>query len=150
MRLRPWFVLSAALVPAPGAAQSSGPPTGALEVTITGIRAQQGGVLVVALYDAESRWLTLDSARTVQRLTPTADSVVTLFEDVPVDSSFAIAVIHDKNGNDKMDMRWFPFPKPKEGAGVSRNNLRMGKPRYDQARFVQVAPVEQLHITMRY
>jgi uncharacterized protein (DUF2141 family) len=105
---------------------------------------------VVALYDAETRWLTLDSARTVRRLAPTADSLVAVFEDVPLDSSFAIAVIHDKNGNDKLDMRWFPFPKPKEGAGVSQNHLRMGKPRYDQARFALLNSLEHQRITMRY
>jgi len=121
-----------------------------LEVTITGVRAQQNGVLVVALYDAEPRWLTLDSARTVQRLAPTADSLVTVFEDLPLDSSYAIAVIHDKNGNDKLDMRWFPFPKPKEGAGVSQNHLRMGKPRYDQARFTLLSTLEYQRINMRY
>lgn len=47
-------------------------------------------------------------------------------------------------------MRWFPFPKPKEGAGVSRNNLRMGKPHYEQARFALLTPAEQLRIKMRY
>jgi uncharacterized protein (DUF2141 family) len=119
-------------------------------VTVTGVRAQQGGVLVIALYDAQARWLTLDSARTVRRLAPTADSLVTVFEDLPLDSSYAIAVIHDKNGNAKLDMRWFPFPKPKEGAGVSQNHLRMGKPRYDQARFALLSTLEYQRIKMRY
>jgi uncharacterized protein (DUF2141 family) len=150
MRIVPSLVLIVALAPAPVGSQTPSTATGTLEVTITGIRAQQGGLIVIALYDAETRWLTLDSARTVRRLAPTADSLVTVFEDVPLDSSFAIAAIHDNNGNDKLDMRWFPFPKPKEGAGVSQNHLRMGKPRYDQARFALLNSLEHQRITMRY
>jgi uncharacterized protein (DUF2141 family) len=150
MRIVSWLVLSAALAPISAASQTPSTLTATLQVTVTGVRAQQGGVLVVALYDAEARWLTLDSARAIRRLAPTADSLVAVFEDLPLDSSYAIAVIHDKNGNDKLDMRWFPFPKPKEGAGVSQNHLRMGKPRYDQARFALLSTFEYQRIKMRY
>jgi uncharacterized protein (DUF2141 family) len=73
-----------------------------------------------------------------------------VFDSLPHDSGYAIAVTHDRNGNDKLDMRWFPFPKPKEGAGVSRNHVRMGKPRYDQARFALLSALEYQHIDMRY
>jgi len=150
MRILPALLLSAALAPIGAAAQTPGAVTATLQVTVTGVRAQQGGVLVVALYGTEAGWLTLDSARMVRRLAPTADSLVMVFEDLPLDSSYAIAVIHDTNGNDRLDMRWFPFPKPKEGAGVSRNNLRMGKPRYDQARFALRNTLEYQRITMSY
>ena len=132
------------------ASQEPDTPTATLEVMITGIRAHQGGVLLVALYDAEARWLTLDSARTVRRIAPTADSLVAVFEGLPLDSSYAIAVIHDRNGNGELDMRWFPFPKPKEGAGVSQNHLRMGKPRFEHARFSLLTTSDYQRITMRY
>lgn len=131
-------------------AQAPDPPTGRIDVTITGIRAAQGGTLVIALYDREPGWLDLDSARTVIHLPVDADSAVTSFDAVPFDSGYAIAVIHDKNGNDKMDMRWFPFPKPKEGAGVSGNHTRMGKPRYREARFGVTGPESHQRITLRY
>jgi uncharacterized protein (DUF2141 family) len=150
MRIALWLILGAVFVPASMASQAASTPAATLEVTIAGVRSQQGGVLVVALYDREAGWLTLDSARIVRRLAATADSEVTVFEQLPYDSSYAIAVIHDRNGNDKLDMRWFPFPKPKEGAGVSHNHLRMGKPRYEQARFALLSSVEYQRINMRY
>lgn len=31
-------------------------------------------------------------------------------------------------------MRRFPFPKPKEGTGVSQNHTRAGPPEYEKAR----------------
>jgi len=150
VRLAFWLTLGAVFVPARLASQGAGTPTGELEVAITGVRAQQGGVLVVALYDRQATWLMLDSARIVRRLAATADSLTTVFEDLPYDSNYAIAVFHDRNANDKLDMRWFPFPKPKEGAGVSHDHERMGKPKYEQARFALLSSLEYQRISMRY
>jgi uncharacterized protein (DUF2141 family) len=150
MRRCHWLALGALLTPTGLASQSDSSTAGALQVTITGIRPKQAGVLLVALYDRESAWLSLDSARIVRRLPVTSDSLVIVFDSLPHDSGYAIAVTHDRNGNDKLDMRWFPFPKPKEGAGVSRNHVRMGKPRYDQARFALLSGLERQHIDMRY
>lgn len=150
IRLAPWLALGSLLGPAGLVAQNEGRPTGTLQVTVTGVRTEQGGLLLVALYDRLSSWLTLDSAKAVQRLAPTTDSVIAVFEDLPYDSAYAIAVIHDRNGNEKLDMRWFPFPRPKEGAGVSRNHQRMGKPHYAQARFAVLSAMAYELIRMRY
>ena len=150
MRYLPWLALSTLLIPHGRAPSADPPATGTVRVTVTGIRAEQSGLLIVALYDHRSAWLRLDSARAVQRVPVTADSLVTAFDTLPYDSSYAIAVIHDHNGNDKLDMRWFPFPKPKEGAGVSQNHLRMGKPDYGQARFVVAGEVVDLRVALRY
>ncbi len=73
-----------------------------------------------------------------------------IFDSLPFDSNYAVAVVHDRNGNDRLDMRWFPFPKPKEGAGVSGNHTRMGKPRYEPARFAVTLPMERQRIELRY
>ena len=127
------------------------PASGVIDVTITGVRVKQGGELIVALYDRPGGWLELDSARSVRRLPVTNDTIVTVvFDSLPPDSAYAIGVIHDKNGNDKMDMRWFPFPKPKEGAGVSQNHTRAGKPEYDKARVPVGEAIERITIEMKY
>jgi len=123
---------------------------GAVAVTVTGIRASQHGTLLVALYRGASSWLTLDSAVAVRRLPVTTDSVVVLFDEVSPDTGYAIAVIHDRNDNDRMDMRWFPWPKPREGAGVSGNHVRMGKPEFSRARFAVGGGQVGLTIRMRY
>lgn len=146
-----WWLVALAMLPAPFlSAQDSPPPAGTLEVSVSGIRPGQGGVLLVALYQGRAGWLELDSAVRVERVPVSADSMTVVFEGLPPDSGWAIAVTHDKNGNDKMDMRWFPFPKPKEGAGVSGNNVRMGKPKYDEARFTLAGGRESQHIVLRY
>ena len=145
-----WMVVGVFLA-LPGLASQGNPaPVGTIAVTITGIRVQQGGTLLVALYDRESTWLTLDVARFVVRLPVAADSQTAMFRGLPDDSNYAIAVIHDRNGNEKLDMRWFPIPKPKEGSGVSQNHERMGKPRYQSARFALLDGQGYQRIEMRY
>jgi len=47
-------------------------------------------------------------------------------------------------------MRTFPFPKPKEGAGVANNHTRMGPPRYDKASFALWPEGVALRVVMRY
>jgi uncharacterized protein (DUF2141 family) len=126
-------------------------PAGAIAVTIAGVRIQQGGELIVALYDRPGGWLQPDSARAVRKLPVGGDSVVTVaFDGLPPDSGYAITVIHDRNGNGKMDMRWFPFPKPKEGTGVSQNHVRAGPPEYDRARVPVGDTTQRVTIEMRY
>jgi len=136
------------MVGQPAVAEQSG--RGTVEFTIAGIRAAQRGVLIVALYDRETAWLQLDSARAVLRLPVAAESLSVSFNALPYDSIYAVAVIHDRNGNGKMDMRWFPYPKPKEGGGISNNHVRTGPPEYDRARFAVTGANEHFRIQMRY
>lgn len=143
------ILLGALFAPLALAAQDS-PITATLQVTITGLRPKQAGELLVALYDRESAWLVPDSATTIARVAVDTDSLTITFDSLPCDSGYAIAVTHDRNGNGKLDMRWFPFPKPKEGAGVSQNHMRMGKPRYEEARFPVCHDFEHQRIGMRY
>lgn len=140
-----WLVCATLLVP--GGALGA---QAALRVVVTGIRADQGGEVLVTLYDRESAWLTVDSALAVRRIVPDADSALVEFEGLTPDARYAVAVVHDRNGNGKMDMRWLPWPKPKEGAGVSNNHVRAGKPRYAEATFPATGPLTVERIIMRY
>jgi uncharacterized protein (DUF2141 family) len=143
------FLLSLAL--AGSLAAQATAPTGAIDVTITGIRVTQGGELIVALYDRPGGWLQTDSALAVRKLPVGADSVVTVaFDGLAADTGYAITVIHDKNGNGKMDMRWFPYPKPKEGTGVSQNHVRAGPPEYGKALVAVRDSTARITIEMRY
>jgi uncharacterized protein (DUF2141 family) len=123
---------------------------GAVVVTAAGIRADQGGSLVFALYRNEASWLDEERAFLKRVVKVKSDSVTVTFEDVPYDSSYAIEVIHDKNENGKLDMRKFPYPRPKEGGGVSNNTFRLGPPAFDKARFVLAGPTVSVRIGMRY
>lgn len=123
---------------------------GEIEVIVEGIRTKDKGVLLVALYRGEDGWLELDSATALKIIPVTQDTLSVTFEHEPYDTSYAIQVIHDKNQNGKFDMRWFPYPKPKEGAGVSNNNIRRGPPEYDKARFALIGPTKTLRIWLQY
>ena len=61
---------------------------------------------------------------------------------------YALAVIHDENGNGRLD-RFMAIPR--EGFGFSRNPaIRMGPPRFEEVRFeVAAGPVRQA-VRMKY
>jgi uncharacterized protein (DUF2141 family) len=123
---------------------------GAVVVTAVGIRADQGGSLIFALYRNEASWLDEEKAFLKKVVKVKSDSMTVTFEEVPYESSYAIEVIHDKNENGKLDMRKFPYPRPKEGGGVSNNTFRLGPPAYDKARFALAGPAVSVRIGMRY
>jgi uncharacterized protein (DUF2141 family) len=123
---------------------------GAVVVTAVGIRADQGGSLVVALYRDKTSWLDEDKALSTRVVKVKSDSMTVTFEGVPYDSAYAVEVIHDKNDNGKLDMRRFPYPRPKEGAGVSNNTFRLGPPAWDKARFSLVGSSVSIRVVMRY
>lgn len=156
------LILSAPAAPVPGQeAEPSGeiaatPPAqapqgqGTLVVTAVGVREAQGGRLLFLLYRGEPGWLKPDRA-VASLVAPTrGDSVQVQFAAVQFDSAYAVQVIHDKNGNGRFDMRTFPFPKPKEGGGVSNNHTRMGPPQFAKARFALADSLGELRVIMRY
>ena len=134
----------ALLTPAGSADEAQGQIT----VTAFGFK-NQGGRAVVTVYRRGEHWLDADRAYRNRAAPVTADSVTVTFDDLPYDI-YAVNVVHDENGNGKLDMRWFPWPKPKEGAGVSNNHTRRGPPEYEKAKFeVDRKPVS-IRIQIRY
>lgn len=124
--------------------------TGDILVNIKGIKAEQAGQLIIALFDEKGSWPKHDSA--VQRVKvpvsgPTAEIPLKV---VAANKPYAVQVLHDKNSNDKLDMRWFPYPKPKEGVGVSNNNSRIGPPSFEKARFTTAGTETVISITLAY
>lgn len=118
-----------------------------VEATISSVRSGKGNVLVCMTAnpkaypdcgkDPKSRKLSLPA-----RATMTAK-----FEDV-APGTYAIALIHDENGNNKMDLAVFI---PKEGFGMSRNpKIGMGPPSFKSAAFAVGGGDVKLPITMKY
>jgi uncharacterized protein (DUF2141 family) len=142
------FVIESLSAEETNADSSSG--VGTIEVVVEGVRTKDEGVLIVSLFNGEDGWLELESALALTIFPATDDTLITRFENLPYDSSYAIQVIHDKNENGKFDMRWFPYPKPKEGAGVSNNNLRRGPPKYEKAKFTLAEQTRVMRIRLQY
>ena len=65
-----------------------------------------------------------------------------------VPGTYAVSLIHDENGNGRMDMA---LVVPREGFGFSRNpRIGMGPPRFDAAAFtIGTQPVQQ-QVRIRY
>lgn len=61
---------------------------------------------------------------------------------------YAVALIHDENGNGKLDTR---LMIPVEGFGFSRNPpIRFGPPKFASARFVYEGGAEPMAVKMKY
>ena len=121
---------------------------GQIVVTAEGFKNAKGKAYF-ALYRQGENWLKPEEAYESQVLEIDGDAVTITFDQVPYDT-YAVNVIHDENDNGKLDMRWFPWPKPKEGAGVSNNRLGAGPPSYDKAKFELSEPSVEIRIELQY
>ncbi len=136
LRLLPALLLVLpATLPAETTSGADRDKEGRIEVTVRGVRPELGGHIIVLLYGSGKNWLEPQHAR--QKIVlgaGDAGTVTAALAPVPYGTSYAVQAFHDANGNGTMDFRWFPYPRPTEGAGVSNNHRRMGRPRFDDAR----------------
>lgn len=119
-----------AATPAPGP-QPTG-PGGKVTLDVTGLRNTKGQVLacLTAKPKAFPDCSKDPAARTA--VVAAGASVRIEFGHVPA-GRYAISLIHDENGNRKMDMA---IMMPKEGYGFSRNApVSFGPPKFDKAAF---------------
>ena len=123
-------------------------PTGVFEVEARGFPDSSGQVLV-AVYNSSQAWLKTPKAVLLRRERPTGHTFKLTVGPLPY-GSYAVSVLHDRNANDKMDMKWFPLPGPAEHAGVSRNApARFGPPSYEDSVVELSQPTVTLLIEMR-
>lgn len=122
-------------------------PSASLEIDITGLRSARG--MVQLCLTQEPRYFP-DCAKAgkVRRLTlPAAQARVAHFVDLPA-GDYAVAVIHDENGNGRLDKM---MGIPREGVGFSRNpRLRMGPPSFADASFRLSAGPETEVVRLKY
>lgn len=103
-----------------------------LEVKVAGISAQSGE-LRLAIYDSEAGWEGKAPAHAGQVGKPDGTkSLVFTFEELPP-GRYAVRVMHDENGNGKLDSNMLGIPK--EGYGASNNPRVMRAPLFDEAAF---------------
>ena len=121
-------------------------PIARLDVGVDHMRSAKGMLRVCLTADPDNFPACVDDADAVTRSVP-AGAHAMRFDGLPLGNS-AVAVIHDENGNAKLDT----FAGiPKEGFGFSRNPaIRFGPPRFAAARFAVTSDANQQQITMRY
>ncbi|MEM1338925.1 MAG: DUF2141 domain-containing protein [Bacteroidota bacterium] len=111
-------------------------------VTIENVLNDQGTVLA-ALHTEETF---MKGAGIINLTEPAKEGELTfIFENVPP-GTYAIMTMHDANDNKRMDYQVNGMPK--ESYGVSGNDMSMGPPTFDGAKF-DVAG-ENLEINMRF
>lgn len=124
--------------------------TATLTVRVTGARNTKGKIWVTVFQDAEG--FPDDPSKAVRQqsvdIDPNTMSAEVTFKDLP-QGTFAVSVLHDENGNGKMDKNFVGIPK--EGYGASNNPKKKKRaPRFDEAKFSLNSSGQTIEITLIY
>jgi uncharacterized protein (DUF2141 family) len=134
-----WMALAAAVASGPVTGEE--PERGSLSVVVVGLENDKGQVVIALLDSAEA----YDEEKLAFReAMPKIEGgkVSVTFDDIPY-GTYALKVIHDENGNGKLDTNFMGIPK--EHFGFSNNAMgSFGPPDFEQAKFAFEAP----HMTM--
>lgn len=101
-----------------------------LEVEITDIRSSEGH-LMVAVHASAEGWDGKAAPVAAQLHAPSGERALLSFEGL-APGSYAVQVMHDQNGNGKLDANFMGMPI--EGYGFSNNPEVMRKATFDEAR----------------
>ncbi len=147
-RVRPFVALTALLIGAGASAAGQDVPAGTISVTATGLRSDDGKVLVY-LYGSKKGFPTKPAKAVRKKTASIKDGRAHVsLGDVP-HGTYAVSVIHDEDGDGKLDTNWLGIPK--EGVGVSMNAKgKAGPPKYEDAKFVLDGAEKKLKIKIRY
>jgi uncharacterized protein (DUF2141 family) len=105
---------------------------GSIDAAVEGLRSGKGQVIVCLTMRPDHFPDCHDDPQARRLTVPTEQAGKLRFTDLPT-GGYAIALIHDENGNNKLDTM---FGIPKEGFGFSRNPvIRFGAPKFAAARF---------------
>ncbi len=124
----------------------SAAPVSRLDIGVDNMRSGKGMIRLCLTADPDNFPACIDDARAMTRSVPAGQKALHL-DGLP-HGNYAAAVIHDENGNAKLDTL---AGIPREGFGFSRNPaIRFGPPRFSAARFTLYSVAETQQIRMRY
>ncbi|KUL21287.1 DUF2141 domain-containing protein [Chlorobium limicola] len=122
--------------------------SGCITVNIRELKKPEG-MLGVLLYSSKQGFPDKPDralARRVKKISGTEHEV--RFENIPY-GTYAVSVLHDENGNGKMDKKKIVIPK--EGFGISNNpKIKLGPPSFSEAIFTLDRQETELTINMIY
>ena len=138
MRRPTLFAVLLAVLPSVAAAAD-------LTVELDGVRAGTGR-LMLSVVDSADAWN--GQAKPVRAQAAAAEGASARFEfkDLPP-GNYAVMVMHDENGNGKLDTNMIGMPV--EGYGFSNNPQVMRKPTFDEARFALPATGTKIGVSLR-
>jgi len=132
------------------AATASASSGGRIEAAVSGVSNAPGMVGCALLSSAAGFPLESDRPSVkIMRVAPAGGAAMCVFENV-LPGVYAMAVVHDTNGNGRADTNFLGMPT--EGVGVSNNVMpRMSSPTFDANKFsVAAGQVTRLSISLRY
>ncbi|MGP1281641.1 MAG: DUF2141 domain-containing protein [Parasphingopyxis sp.] len=122
-------------------------PSGQLEVNIEDLRSDNGLLHVCVTRDAAHFPDCENDPAATKETFRVRDARTVRFANLP-SGDYAIAILHDENGNSRLD-RFAGIPR--EGIGFSRNpRFSFGPPRFSSARFTLGNRGDVQMIRMRY
>lgn len=123
-------------------------PKGCISIRIDNIRNTEG-ILGIALFSDKTGFPDQTDKAFALASVETGESFREIvIENIPY-GIYALSVLHDENGNRKMDKTW--IGKPKEGFGTSNNpKIRFGPPEFDESGFVLDRETVNMTIDIKY
>jgi uncharacterized protein (DUF2141 family) len=130
-----------------GAAQAALKGGVDVDLNVSGLRNVKGQLMVCLTANPKAFPDCSKDARAIKRLVPAEDASNIRFSGI-APGTYAVAIVHDENNNNKMDVRIFI---PREGFAFSRNPaIGMGPPKFRSAAFVVAGSDERFAIRMKY
>lgn len=124
-------------------------PTAKLTVVVNGIRHQKGQICF-RVYDSEKGFPLSDTSEVQSGCTRITGNTVTKHFYGLKRGTYAVAIVDDQNGNQKLDSDFFGIPK--EGFGISNNprvSIQTGTPKFNKSSFA-VSKNTTIDITLKY
>lgn len=121
---------------------------GKIRVEISGLRSNSGEVRV-NLYNSKDGFPSDPKKAFLTQVVEIKDNgSKAIFESIP-SGEYAISVLHDENGNKKVDVSWLMVPI--EGVGASNNpGMTFGPPGFNDAKFRIGSEEMDIKIKVRY
>jgi uncharacterized protein (DUF2141 family) len=117
-----------------------------IDVSVSGLRNAKGNVLVCVTTNAKA-FPDCSKDANATRMKITTKQAANMSVMVPAAGTYAVSLIHDENGNGKLDTA---LGMPREGFGFSRNPaISFGPPKFKSAAFAVKGATSQT-VKMKY
>lgn len=144
--MKPLLAFVLVLAASPALAEEAG----RIEVSVSGVSSAKG-LVGCALFSSKTGFPLEAKKHAIARLqVPARDGKATCTFERVEPGAYAIAVVHDTNGNESADTNFLGIPT--EGVGVSNDALpKLSLPTFDACRFtVTAGATSKQTITVRY
>jgi uncharacterized protein (DUF2141 family) len=123
-------------------------PTGVdVTLNVSGLRSTKGQLMVCLTKSPKAFPDCSKDESALKKLVPASQAGSVVFSNIAA-GTYAAAIVHDENGNNKLDVRIFI---PREGFAFSRNPaVVMGPPKFGSASFAVASSDVNQSVKMKY